>query len=376
LPASRPLTVPPRPTNQLPEEGPAITIEALEPPTPPPVALPGPTAADAFLMDATTKVPALALPEEPIISVVRADEPSARSLPITSAPTLPPAPSPPERDDDSVPPRTVMEPPASAASDSPSLLLPSVGPSGQRRRVRKAVWVGAGAVAIVLAIALVGRSRSTGHSRAAAPTSDSPAQPTPKPAATMVAAAPTAARPAEVPAAAAPSSAQPPLPPSVPAPPPSVPEPPPAATRATSAGDAGHDESNEPARPALSSLPRRHRHRVVLEYDPRPHSPEPPPAAPAPPGADPDKVQRARESYHRGNWNLFIGKTGEAISAYRETLSIYPGYVAGYRGLGLAYAQEGKRDEAVTALRRYVTTVPTARDVPLLKKRIERLLRP
>jgi len=52
---------------------------------------------------------------------------------------------------------------------------------------------------------------------------------------------------------------------------------------------------------------------------------------------------------------------------------MYPGYVGGYRGLGLAYAQRGDTQKSLEALTTYVTTVPNAKDVPLLKKRIARL---
>jgi tetratricopeptide (TPR) repeat protein len=132
--------------------------------------------------------------------------------------------------------------------------------------------------------------------------------------------------------------------------------------------------------PAETSSPSRSHHRtlggkkVVLEYDPKPTSPTPPPpSAPVPSGEDPATVARAREAYHRGNVKLFSGDTDGAIALYREALKIYPGYVAGYRGLGLGYEQGGKTQDALQALRTYVRTVPNAHDVPLIKKRIEHL---
>jgi hypothetical protein len=113
---------------------------------------------------------------------------------------------------------------------------------------------------------------------------------------------------------------------------------------------------------------------VVLEYDPKPTAPEPPPAtAPVPQGEDPGTVARARDAYHRGNQKLFSGDTEGALALYRESLRIYPGYVAGYRGLGLAFAEQGNVPDAMTAFKKYVTTVPNARDVPLIKKRMEKL---
>jgi regulator of sirC expression with transglutaminase-like and TPR domain len=96
---------------------------------------------------------------------------------------------------------------------------------------------------------------------------------------------------------------------------------------------------------------------------------------PTPAGADPRLLERARDAYHRGNWSLFVGNSNAALDAYRDTLKIYPGYIAGYRGLGLAYQELGKNKEALEALRTYVKTVPSARDVPLIKRRIDRLER-
>ena len=62
-----------------------------------------------------------------------------------------------------------------------------------------------------------------------------------------------------------------------------------------------------------------------------------------------------------------------AEAAYRETLKIYPGYIAGYRGLGLAFAQRGNKAEALNALRLYAKTVPNAHDIELIRKRIDKL---
>jgi len=84
-------------------------------------------------------------------------------------------------------------------------------------------------------------------------------------------------------------------------------------------------------------------------------------------------IARARGAYISGNDKLFAGDTTGAIEAYREALSIYPGYVGGYRGLGLAYAQRGDHKRALDAFKTYVAAVPAAKDVPLIKKRISRL---
>jgi tetratricopeptide (TPR) repeat protein len=90
-------------------------------------------------------------------------------------------------------------------------------------------------------------------------------------------------------------------------------------------------------------------------------------------GEDPATVARAREAYHKGNVKLFAGDTAGAIALYRESLKIYPGYVAGYRGLGLGYEAAGDTDEALKAFHTYVRTVPSANDTPIIRRRIDRL---
>jgi regulator of sirC expression with transglutaminase-like and TPR domain len=92
----------------------------------------------------------------------------------------------------------------------------------------------------------------------------------------------------------------------------------------------------------------------------------------AQPTEDP-AIGLARTAYLSGNQQLFAGDAAGAIRAYRESLSLYAGYVGGYRGLGLAYAQLGDTPNALEAFRMYVDTVPGAKDVALIKKRIARL---
>jgi hypothetical protein len=90
-------------------------------------------------------------------------------------------------------------------------------------------------------------------------------------------------------------------------------------------------------------------------------------------GAEDPAIGRARLAYLAGNQRLFAGDPDGAIAAYRRALIQYPGYVGGHRGLGLAYAQRGDDARALEAFTTYVTLVPGARDVALIKKRIVRL---
>jgi hypothetical protein len=112
--------------------------------------------------------------------------------------------------------------------------------------------------------------------------------------------------------------------------------------------------------------------KVVLEYD----NTAPKEKAPvAKKGDDSASVGAARITYFNGNKKLFSGDADGAIKLYKQALAVYPGYVAGYRGLGLAYAQKGDKQNALKAFRTYIAAVPGAKDVALVKKRIAALQR-
>jgi tetratricopeptide (TPR) repeat protein len=138
-------------------------------------------------------------------------------------------------------------------------------------------------------------------------------------------------------------------------------------------------EPREPRQPPVETpaesfdpgKPKRLGGRKVVLDESRPAAVAPAPAVPA--GEDPATVARAREAYLSGNTKLFIGDTDGAVTAYRRTLSIYPGYVAGYRGLGLAFEQQSNIEEALGAFKTYVKNVPNAKDIPLIRRRMELL---
>jgi hypothetical protein len=253
---------------------------------------------------------------------------------------------------------------------------PALGLSPDKRR--SPLMYGAAAMGTALILSLVaffafrGGKPETLVEKPAAPApkpvapAPEPPKPPPEPARPEPVAA-EATKPAEPPPKPAEAVAPPPEPPKAEPP---KPEPP-------------KREAARPTRPAPIAVarneeePRRSRHeerhartlggkKVVVEDDSKS-------AAPAPVQEDPGQVDRAREAYRKGNEKLFAGNSVEAIAAYKQSLTIYPGYVAGYRGLGLAYAQEGNTAEALKALRTYVKNAPNAHDVPLILKRIERL---
>ncbi|HUS68216.1 MAG TPA: tetratricopeptide repeat protein, partial [Kofleriaceae bacterium] len=263
---------------------------------------------------------------------------SARA--VRDAPPLPPPPEAPS------PPRVRSD---GEAEITAGILKPEASPS----KKKLALFAGGGA-ALLLVIG-VGVMLTRGGP---APTT-APPEPTPAP----VVVAPPPEKPAPTPTPTPTPVAKPtePAVPTEPAPP-SEPAEPVAKPEAVVA--------------AAPTAPRRRLggKQVVLEYDNTPTSPTPPPpTAPVPVGEDPAVVARAREAYHRGNVKLFSGDPDGAVGAYRESLKIYPGYVAGYRGLGLAFAEQGNTPEALAALRTYAKTVPGAKDVPIIRKRIENL---
>jgi len=110
---------------------------------------------------------------------------------------------------------------------------------------------------------------------------------------------------------------------------------------------------------------------VVLEYDNQARDAQSVPNSAA--KGDQSAIAKARTSYAAGNQRLFAGDADGAIRYYRQALAYYPAYVAGYRGLGLAYAQQGNKAQALQALRTYLGSVPNAKDAGLIRKRITTL---
>jgi hypothetical protein len=243
--------------------------------------------------------------------------------------------------------------PLQGVSRTPTMVVadyPSVSPSVSltpRFPLRGlAIGGGVGLLGLVAVILFIhfhsgSSAASTDHAGASAQTVQP--QPTPTPLAQQTVAPPLP--PASI--AAAPASAPAPT---------VTPPPPPAPVVA---------RPSPPPEPTLGGQ------KVVLEYD---HGPTATTAAPTQAG-NTEAVSTARAEYLDGNQKLFAGDTRGAIAAFKAALANYPGYVAGYRGLGLAYDQAGDTADALKALQTYVSTVPDARDVPILKKRIQSLQR-
>jgi outer membrane biosynthesis protein TonB len=98
-------------------------------------------------------------------------------------------------------------------------------------------------------------------------------------------------------------------------------------------------------------------------------------AKPAKASAPAAPVEHAdpRPAYERGNASLLAGDGKAAIAAYREAVKTSPSDPIGFRGLGLAYEQEGETALAIKALRRYLKLAPEADDRAIISRRLDRL---
>jgi hypothetical protein len=112
------------------------------------------------------------------------------------------------------------------------------------------------------------------------------------------------------------------------------------------------------AKPAAAKAASR---KVVIEYDKDPVDADAPP-----------EVKRARGLYLDGNKKL-SGDANGAVALYQSSLKAYPGYVAAYRGMGLAFVQLKDTPKALASFKTYVKLAPGAKDAPLIKKVIEKL---
>ena len=129
-----------------------------------------------------------------------------------------------------------------------------------------------------------------------------------------------------------------------------APEPPAAATPAPEAAP-------EPAAPA--SKPASHHRRESA-------------AAPPPP----DKEKKSAAQLYEEGADLFVqGKASAAKERFKEAIAADSHYAPAFRGLGLAYSAEGKREKARKSFERYLQLRPGASDAEAIKKRIEQLER-
>jgi tetratricopeptide (TPR) repeat protein len=139
---------------------------------------------------------------------------------------------------------------------------------------------------------------------------------------------------------------------------------------AAATGDAAHPRVAAATTPKPKKAGALGGKKVVVEYDSQVHDTKPVANAAQ---EDQAAIAKARTSYAAGNTRLFAGDADGAIRNYKQALAYYPAYVAGYRGLGLAYAQKGDHAGAAKALRTYLAAAPNAKDAAIIKKRLSTL---
>jgi hypothetical protein len=241
--------------------------------------------------------------------------------------------------------------------------------------------IGAAVIVVLLGAGGIKLFSRVGRPPAVVVAARSPAVDPPTPAHSAPPPAPVAPTPASVVAAREPAA------PRAPAPPAAEPEPEPqtetAPPRATTVASENHSGGKSPHVHAVHRGPAR-KARGLAAHANR-HSPpasvarrrlavrSAAPAASDAPMSEADKLTRARDSYRQGNERLFVGDAAAAIKDYEEAIRLNPRNVAGYRGLGLANAQLGKRTEAVRYLRIYLKRAPDADDRALISNRISLL---
>jgi hypothetical protein len=274
---------------------------------------------------------------------------------------------------DSVTMTAEAEPPPAAQPPLAAVTLPA--PVAPRRGL---ALIGIGMGMAIIALAFAGFHLLRGPKTTVAPVVAQAAKPAPEvqPAAPVV--EPVQPEPAarqEAPRAKAESPAPAPAKAEAPAPAKAAP-PPPTKVAHERPARARHEE--QPVAETHTGGSRRHgathrsraheRHpshaRQVAMREPAPKKS----AAPAPAEhADP------RPPYEHGNTLLLSGDSKGALVAYREAVKTAPSDPIGFRGLGLAYEQEGEPALAVRALRRYLKLAPDAPDRELIAKRIAKL---
>jgi tetratricopeptide (TPR) repeat protein len=97
------------------------------------------------------------------------------------------------------------------------------------------------------------------------------------------------------------------------------------------------------------------------------------PAAKKTAASAPAESADSRPLYEHGNALLFAGDGKGAIVAYREAVRSSPSDPIGFRGLGLAYEQQGETALAIKALRRYLKLAPGAPDHDIIARRVDKL---
>ncbi|MCC6806425.1 MAG: tetratricopeptide repeat protein [Deltaproteobacteria bacterium] len=87
---------------------------------------------------------------------------------------------------------------------------------------------------------------------------------------------------------------------------------------------------------------------------------------------DPQKRATALEHYAKGNKLYLQKKYGDALAEYKKALDADAAFALAYRGLGVTYASQNKREKAIESYKAYLRMAPDAKDANLVKAIIQK----
>ena len=77
---------------------------------------------------------------------------------------------------------------------------------------------------------------------------------------------------------------------------------------------------------------------------------------------------KAKEHYLAGNKLVMGRQFAQAVKEYREAIKLNPRLASAYRGLGVAYASLGNRDQAIKNYKKYLELAPNAPDAAQVRQ--------
>jgi hypothetical protein len=87
---------------------------------------------------------------------------------------------------------------------------------------------------------------------------------------------------------------------------------------------------------------------------------------------DPAKRALALDHYVKGNKLYLQRKYGDALAEYKKALDSDQSFALAYRGLGVTYASQNKREKAIESYKAYLRMAPDAKDASSVKMIIQK----
>ncbi len=87
---------------------------------------------------------------------------------------------------------------------------------------------------------------------------------------------------------------------------------------------------------------------------------------------DPQKRAQALEHYSKGNKLYLQSKYGDALGEYKKALDVDATFALAYRGLGVTYARQNKREKAIESYKAYLRLAPDAKDANQVRAIIQK----